>query len=145
MLLVVINPQKSGGGGYESGHIRIHNGTIADIPEGWVLCDGANGTPPMVDRAVVGAGAQYQPAQCFGADNQMTQGHTLSIDEMPSHNHREASLNFLEPGGSGTSQAKVKSQYSFQYTQHSGGNEPHDHGNVDVRQKSIALIWIMKL
>lgn len=31
-------------------------GSIATIPTGFVLCDGANGTPDLRDRFVVGAG-----------------------------------------------------------------------------------------
>jgi hypothetical protein len=38
-----------------SGIITIWQGLIADIPSGWVLCDGTNGTPDLRDKFVVGA------------------------------------------------------------------------------------------
>lgn len=38
-----------------SGMIMLWSGTIATIPSGWVLCDGANGTPDLTDKFVVGA------------------------------------------------------------------------------------------
>lgn len=38
-----------------SGAILMWSGTISNIPSGWVLCDGTNGTPDLRDRFVVGA------------------------------------------------------------------------------------------
>ena len=37
------------------GIILFWHGTIASIPEGYVLCDGNNGTPDLRDKFVVGA------------------------------------------------------------------------------------------
>ncbi len=37
------------------GLICFWNGAIADIPAGWALCDGTQGTPDLRDRFVVGA------------------------------------------------------------------------------------------
>ncbi|ODS05208.1 hypothetical protein [Vibrio scophthalmi] len=130
--------------GYQSGDIKIHNGTIATIPSGWVLCDGANGTPPMVDRAIVGAGGQYQPKQVFGSDVRGTESRTLSAGQMPSHGHRQSGDDW---GGRGSNRVIVHTNGARKaYSTHAaGGNQPHNHGNIDVRQKSIALIWIMKL
>ncbi|MFA5271183.1 MAG: hypothetical protein WC412_02445 [Candidatus Omnitrophota bacterium] len=41
--------------GVPKGVVVMWSGTIANIPSGWVLCDGANGTPDLRDRFVVGA------------------------------------------------------------------------------------------
>ena len=41
------------------GTIVLWSGTIATIPNGWVLCDGTNGTPDLRNRFVVGAGDEY--------------------------------------------------------------------------------------
>jgi len=38
-----------------TGSIIIWSGTIASIPAGYVLCNGANGTPDLRDRFIVGA------------------------------------------------------------------------------------------
>lgn len=40
-----------------SGVILMWKGTIATIPQGWVLCNGANGTPDLRNRFVVCANA----------------------------------------------------------------------------------------
>ncbi len=133
--------------GYKSGDIKIHHGTLNDIPAGWVLCDGRNGTPPMVDCALVGAGKSYQPNELFGANTRTTANHTLSAAQMPSHNHSVAYR--LRPGyasthysGSGPSSLGESGNTT---TRSTGSSAPHNHGNIDVRQQSIALIWIMKL
>jgi hypothetical protein len=38
-----------------SGIISLWSGTIASIPAGWLLCDGTNGTPNLIERFVIGA------------------------------------------------------------------------------------------
>jgi hypothetical protein len=44
-----------------AGTITAWSGSLVDIPTGWVLCDGQNGTPDLRDRFVLGAGASEQP------------------------------------------------------------------------------------
>jgi len=41
------------------GAILIWYDSIATIPPGYILCDGANGTPDLRDRFIVGAGGAY--------------------------------------------------------------------------------------
>ncbi len=42
-----------------AGVIWLWAGAIVNIPPGWQLCDGTNGTPNLRDRFVVGAGTTY--------------------------------------------------------------------------------------
>ena len=42
-----------------SGVVVEWYGSIASIPAGFVLCNGANGTPDLRDRFIVGAGSLY--------------------------------------------------------------------------------------
>ena len=42
-----------------SGAILLWHGSIASIPAGYVLCNGANGTPDLRNRFLVGAGDTY--------------------------------------------------------------------------------------
>lgn len=44
-----------------AGTIMAWRGSLTDIPPGWTLCDGQNGTPDLRDRFVVGAGLSDQP------------------------------------------------------------------------------------
>jgi len=52
-----------------SGVILLWFGAIIDIPAGWVICDGNNGTPNLQDRFLVGAGDTYNPDNTGGAVN----------------------------------------------------------------------------
>lgn len=52
-----------------SGLIYLWSGAIANIPAGFVLCNGANGTPDLRDRFVVGAGTTYNPDDVGGSVN----------------------------------------------------------------------------
>ena len=45
--------------GMPSGGIILWSGSIANIPTGWFLCDGNNGTPNLVGKFIQGAGSGY--------------------------------------------------------------------------------------
>ena len=64
------------------GSIIMWNGAQNNIPTGWALCNGQNGTPDLRDRFVVGAGSSYAVGAKGGEAT-----HKLTIDEMPSHTH----------------------------------------------------------
>ena len=61
--------------GIPSGGIVLWSGAVADIPAGFVLCNGANDTPDLRNNFVVGAGDTYDPADNGGA---ATHTHTFS-------------------------------------------------------------------
>jgi microcystin-dependent protein len=50
-----------------TGVIVMWSGSIATIPASWYLCNGANGTPDLRDRFIVGAGTTYAVAATGGA------------------------------------------------------------------------------
>lgn len=47
---------------------------IADIPEGWQLCDGTNGTKDLRDRFILGAGSTYPFNTTGGGEIEATMG-----------------------------------------------------------------------
>lgn len=65
-----------------SGGIILWSGSVAAIPEGWLLCDGTVGTPNLTDRFVVGAGATYNVGATGGATSVV-----LSQAQLPAHTH----------------------------------------------------------
>jgi microcystin-dependent protein len=70
-----------------SGVIVMWSGAVDAIPEGWALCDGSNGTPDLRDRFIVGAGGSYSVGDTGGSNSV-----TLSVSEMPSHQHGTGTL-----------------------------------------------------
>jgi microcystin-dependent protein len=78
------------------GMIIIWSGAIVNIPTGWQLCNGTNGTPDLRDRFVVGAGSSYAVGATGGTS-------TVSISEsqMPPHTH-ETVITSISPAGSHT-------------------------------------------
>ena len=69
-----------------SGGIIMWSGSVANIPTGWVLCNGSNSTPNLMDRFVVGAGFSYATGDTGGANTVI-----LSEANMPAHNHTASS------------------------------------------------------
>jgi len=49
------------------GVILLWAGQVHLIPDGFVICDGNNGTPDLTDRFIVGAGDAYDPDDTGGA------------------------------------------------------------------------------
>jgi microcystin-dependent protein len=68
--------------GVPSGAILAWSGSIANIPAGFVICDGTNSTPDLRDRFIVGAGTTYAVDATGGANTV-----TLATTEIPGHTH----------------------------------------------------------
>jgi microcystin-dependent protein len=70
-----------------SGMITLWSGSQASIPEGWVLCNGLNGTPDLRNRFVVGSGGNgqppYYPVGATGGNTSIT----LTTAQLPAHAH----------------------------------------------------------
>lgn len=60
-----------------SGGIIIWSGAIANIPQGWWICDGTNGTPDLTDRFVIHADADAAGTNDVG-DSGGAKTHTLT-------------------------------------------------------------------
>jgi microcystin-dependent protein len=128
-----------------SGVIVIWSGTIANIPSGWSLCDGSNGTPDLRDRFVVGAGVSYSPGNTGGEEK-----HVLSNGEMPNHQHTTVDPNsphgghYIDYGGSGAFKGWTGGGNGHglvpYVTGMSGGSQAHEN-----RPPYYALAFIMKL
>jgi microcystin-dependent protein len=65
-----------------SGGIIMWSGSVAAVPSGWTLCNGANGTPDLRNRFIVGAGGAYGVGATGGADTV-----ALTAAQMPAHSH----------------------------------------------------------
>ena len=65
-----------------SGIISMWSGSINDIPEGWVLCDGSYGTPDLRDRFILGSVSEISESEKTGGGST-----SLVPENMPSHSH----------------------------------------------------------
>ncbi len=72
--------------GIPTGAIIMWSGSVSSIPVGWALCNGSSGTPDLRGRFIVGYNPNDPDYNSIG-DNGGEKRHTLSINEMPSHNH----------------------------------------------------------
>ncbi len=76
--------QNNGPGVVPQGGIIMWSGSITNIPAGYALCNGNNGTPDLRNRFVVGAGGGYSVGNTGGTNEvSLTQGET----PLRSHNH----------------------------------------------------------
>ena len=117
----------SGDAAIPSGLISMWSGTIANIPSGWALCNGSNGTPDLRGRFVVGysgSGDYASIGNTGGSDSR-----TLTTANMPSHNHSGSigarDTNHTHSGTSGNN------NQNHSHSVNSDGN--HRHG-INTRQ-----------
>ena len=96
------------------GGIILWSGSLATVPTGWLLCNGASGTPDLRDRFVVGAGNGYAVGATGGAATV-----ALSIANLPSHNHG---------GATGT----VSNDHTHTYSGTTSGVGDHAHSVVTL-------------
>jgi hypothetical protein len=120
------------------GLVALWCGSADNIPAGWLLCDGRNGTPDLRERFVLGAGGRYRVGQNGGEET-----HTLTAAEMPSHSHsfdtyacRGADGNANSGWSSGDC---IDHRYNPTFS-YSGGNQPHNN-----MPPYYALCYIMKI
>jgi len=59
-----------------SGGIIMWSGSIAAVPAGWFLCNGANGTPNLTNRFIVAAGGTYAVGSSGGTADAVVVAHT---------------------------------------------------------------------
>ena len=84
---------------FTTGMILLWSGAIGSIPSGFYLCNGANGTPDLRDRFIVGAGGSYSVAQTGGSADAI----------VVSHNHTATSTSTVtDPGHTHTSNASAQ-------------------------------------
>ena len=71
------------------GGIVMWSGTIAEAEAltNWTICDGANGTPDLRDKFVLGVGSSANASTATKGEEGGNNTITLSEGQMPAHNH----------------------------------------------------------
>lgn len=69
--------------------VIMWSGAIVDIPAGWFLCNGQNGTPDLRNRFVTGSGSKYLLDEIGGNKDAaiISHTHTASTSGSANHNH----------------------------------------------------------
>lgn len=75
---------------FPKGIIVIWNGLATNVPAGWALCDGTQGTPDLKNKFVLGVdqnnnNSTYRTIGQGGGS--LTKSFTLDVSQMPAHNH----------------------------------------------------------
>ena len=65
--------------GVPVGGIIMWSGATNNIPTGWALCDGQNGTPNLQDKFIVGAGSTYAVDATGGSADATLVSHTHNL------------------------------------------------------------------
>ena len=81
-----------------SGLIAIWSGSTGSIPNGWVLCNGSNGTPDLRNSFILGAGNTYAVGATGGSTDAIVVSHTHTASSVvtdPGHAHVEQYLSLI--------------------------------------------------
>jgi len=143
-------------GGMPSGVIVMWSGSLSEIPDGWALCDGTNGTPDLRDRFVLSVAASEEPGGTGGSHTK-----SLSVSNLPPHTHSfttdsagEHVHDIAANGGSqgirrtGSEGGERRSGEIYPAGEHTHSGTTHSTGggnSFDVRPRYYKLAFIMKL
>ena len=115
------------------GGIIIWSGASANIPAGWALCDGGNGTPDLRDRFVVGAAGAYAVGDTGGAASHT---HDTAVGSVESgaagaHTHTTAAT---------TSGAEAAHTHSINPPSTTSSSDSHSHtANTFAFRRDVAV------
>lgn len=140
----------NGNGVIPSGGIIMWSGSLTNVPAGWSICDGNNGTPDLRNRFIVGVGTggNYSVGDTGGSDDAI----------VVKHNHSASTSTSISPtsvlsaaNGGPTILAGASSGTSLNYstaTSASSSTTVNDEGSSGTganRPPYYALAYIMKL
>ena len=104
--------------------------SIANIPAGWVLCDGANGTPDLRNKFIKGVSTDTDKGGQFGSSTHVHTNQSTVVGG--DHNHsiqvtlsgNAGGLNYVAEGGSQVA-AGNGHQHSGSVTSENSGTHSH--------------------
>lgn len=130
------------------GTIVIWSGSADNIPDGWHLCDGTDGTPNLKDKFILSAGSTYKVGSNGGAASR-----TLQASNIPTHNHNitlyygtGTSVNTSTTNASGgVPEAKIGTNALTTTTSGIIGGPTNTTSSFSILPPYYALCYIMKI
>ena len=118
------------------GSIIMFNGKAEEIPSGWAICDGTNGTPNLIDRFILAS------TYCGGTGGASQV--TLTVSQLPPHKHKVAKCWYGKADNSNDRQVvrwdETVDTNSQVWTGETGLGMP-----IDIMPPYYRLIYIMKV
>lgn len=118
------------------GSIIMFNGKAEEIPSGWAICNGENGTPNLIDRFILGS------TYCGGVGGKSQV--TLSVSQLPPHKHKVAKCWYGKADNANDRQVvrwdETVDTNSQVWTGETGLGLP-----IDIMPPYYRLIYIMKI
>ena len=118
------------------GSIIMYNGKAEEIPSGWAICNGENGTPNLIDRFILAS------TYCGGTGGQSQI--TLSVSQLPPHKHRVAKCWYGKSDNAPDRQV-VRWDDSFDTNEQVWTGETGLGLPIDIMPPYYRLIYIMKV
>lgn len=119
------------------GAIIAWSGTVDDIPTGWHICDGNEGTRDLRDTFILGAGEKHPVGETGGSEEV-----TLTVEQLAKHNHRESipALTAYKTTTSTSSSAVALYTIMSSNVTDTGSSQPHPN-----MPPYYALLFIQKI
>jgi hypothetical protein len=109
-----------------AGAIIMWSGSVANIPAGWHICDGENGTPNLQDRMVIGAGSTYSVDATGGSKDAIAVSHTHTGNTGTNGSHTHTA-NGGYSGGASAAGGDIVSNRWTNTTQTTSSSGSHSH------------------
>jgi len=123
-----------------AGVIVMWSGLLADIPDGWALCDGTQGTPDLRDRFILSVGEAENPGG-QGGSSSLTHSGTAVADH-PATATSAADVGATQRGTTTSTLTLKAHTHNTPVLSHSV-TQPATH--TDSRPPFYKLAFIMKL
>lgn len=125
------------------------DGTLQNIPQGWALCDGKNGTPDLRGRFVLGANPNaaknsFTVREYNTTGGSETKAVTLTAENLPPHTHTYKTGTFYA-ACEGSSETVTNDNLDRVNTTETTGGSPPAPFSVTTVPPYYALAYIMKL
>lgn len=129
-----------------AGRISIWTGTLANIPSGWYLCDGNNGTPNLLERFLQCVpDAITNPGSTGGATAKTTAGHAHDQNLDGDYDDKVGTgVIYTIGGASGGALATTDSGAVDDWEAVLTGVQSNTDGISDIRPKYYEVAFILK-